>query len=115
VEALQWVRARGCPWDPIVCSLAAVNDHLDALQWARANGCPWDDRTCLFAADGGNLEVLQWARANGCPWDAEQCRRKALAGSRVTRPSSRGLMRSRPDAGSLGRTGEWPGLCAARK
>ena len=67
LEALQWARAHGCPWDRWTCANAASNGHLEVLQWARAHGCPWDERTCRCAAKNGHLDVLEWARANGCP------------------------------------------------
>jgi hypothetical protein len=66
LEALQWLRQRGCAWDACTCSAAARGGHLAVLQWARANGCAWDAGTCTEAARGGHLAVLQWARANGC-------------------------------------------------
>ena len=53
----------------MTCRYAAHEGYLEALQWARANGCPWDEYTCSYAAKCGQLGVLQWARANGCPWD----------------------------------------------
>jgi hypothetical protein len=73
LQALQWLRDRGCAWKANTCEAAARNGHLAVLQWARANGCDWDSRTCETAARGGHLAVLQWARANGCDWDADTC------------------------------------------
>ena len=68
LEALQWLREDGCPWNENTCAMAAYGGHLEVLQWIRANGCPWDERTCYCAAtEIVNLEVLQWAHANGCP------------------------------------------------
>jgi len=52
---------------------AAMSGHLEALQWLRVNGCPWDEETCIWAAYGGHLEVLQWAHANGCPRNEDTC------------------------------------------
>ena len=68
LEALQWLREDGCPWNENTCAMAAYGGNLEVLQWMRANGCPWDERTCYCAAtEIVNLEVLQWAHANGCP------------------------------------------------
>jgi len=49
------------------CAAAAAGGHLGALQWLRARGCPWDAETCKDAEDFGHGAVLEWARANGCP------------------------------------------------
>ena len=38
------------------------------MQWLRAKGCPWDYMTCYMTVDQGHVEVLRWARENGCPW-----------------------------------------------
>ncbi len=65
---------------------AALRGDLEMLQWARANGCPWDAIVCRVAACTGRLEVLQWLRANGCPWDAIVCR-DAAAGGRPRGPA----------------------------
>ena len=82
LEALQWLREDGCPWNENTCAMAAYGGHLEVLQWIRANGCPWDERTCYCAAtEIGNLEVLQWAHANGCPWDEGTCSEAALHGN----------------------------------
>jgi hypothetical protein len=77
---LQWARANGCEWNAFTCSAAAGYGHLAVLQWARTNGCDWDAHTCSDAARGGHLAVLQWARANGCHWNAETCYEAARGG-----------------------------------
>jgi len=69
VEALEWAKTMGCPWNSITCLYAAGSGHLDVLIWARENGCEWDAWTCAAAAEGGHLHVLIWARENGCEWD----------------------------------------------
>ncbi len=78
LESLQWLRARGAPWDRrtqykfYIGAWAARNGHLEVLRWARAGGCSWDRLTCIQAAEGGQLAVLQWVRENGCSWDEAQ-------------------------------------------
>jgi hypothetical protein len=67
LDALQWARTNGCPWNEETCAQAASNGHLDVLQWARANDCPWDEQTCNLAAAYGHDDVYDWAHANGCP------------------------------------------------
>jgi len=73
LEALEWARRNGCPWDEHTCLVAAEGGHLEVLRWARRNGCPWDERACTHAASGGHLEVLQWLHQHGCPWDSGTC------------------------------------------
>jgi hypothetical protein len=80
LAVLQWARASGCAWDARACEAAARSGHLAVLQWLRANGCDWDASTCSVAARGGHLAVLQWARANGCDWDASTCSVAARGG-----------------------------------
>jgi len=80
LEALQWARQQGCPWDEDTCAYAARGGHLEVLQWARQQGCPWDKWTCADAAQGGHLEVLQWARQQGCRWDVWTCTNAAKGG-----------------------------------
>jgi hypothetical protein len=65
LEALQWLRSRGCYWNARTCSSAAGGGHLAVLQWARANGCDWDADTLAAAEEGGHLDVLQWVVASG--------------------------------------------------
>ena len=52
------------------CIQAARGGQLEALQWLRAHGCPWEKGTCRAAAKYGHEEVLRWARENGAPWTA---------------------------------------------
>ena len=40
---------------------------IAVLEWLRAKGYPWDEYAARGAARGGHLETLQWLRANGCP------------------------------------------------
>lgn len=87
---VEWAKAAGCPWGPLLCSRAAAGGHFDALRWARGAGCEWDARTCFSAAFGGYLEMLQWCRANGCPWDSSTCADAAEGGHLEVRFSWRG-------------------------
>lgn len=73
IEALQWLRARQCPWTPRVFVKAAGwpgSESISIMQWALDNGCPKGTGThaCSEAAGHGALENLQWLRANGFPW-----------------------------------------------
>lgn len=100
LEALKWLRARDCPWDPRAfvkgaswpgsvetmqwaldngcpkgtgtdaCREAAGQGALENLQWLRANDFPWCEKVLAEAAEGDHLDVLEWACANGCEWSA---------------------------------------------
>ena len=82
VGVLQWVREQGCPWNSSVCFEAACRGHLHILQWLRAQDppCPWETQTCAGAAGGGQVGALQWLREHGCPWDEETCAYAACRG-----------------------------------
>jgi len=82
LDALTWLRSRGCPWNCSTCTNAASEGHLEVLRYAHEHGCPWDCQTCLFSAIGGHLELLRYALEHGCPVslrDLEYCRARALA------------------------------------
>ena len=59
LEALVWLRDRGCLWDASVCERSAGGGHLELVRYAHENGCPWTEGTCKAAAGGGHLEVLR--------------------------------------------------------
>jgi hypothetical protein len=84
LEALQYVRTLGYPWDAWSCSAAAAGGHLAVLQWMHAQEppCRWDEWTCSGATRGGHLAVLQWVRTQEppCPWDEETCSAAAEGG-----------------------------------
>jgi hypothetical protein len=44
---------------------AATKGHLELLQWLRARGCPWDWRATYHAAENNHMHVLRWMAANG--------------------------------------------------
>jgi len=62
---------------------AAAAGQLDALRWLRARGCMWDGRTCESAAGKGQLEVPRYAHEQGCAWDKRTCSVAAGAGVRL--------------------------------
>jgi hypothetical protein len=67
LDAMGWLRSRGCPWDLNTGRMAARGGHLEVLRYAHEHGCEWDSSTCYQAAVGGHLEVLQYAHEHGCP------------------------------------------------
>ena len=58
IAILAFLCARGYKLHVSACAYAAQGGHLEALEWARRNGCPWDEHTCLVAAEGGHLLSL---------------------------------------------------------
>ena len=79
VQAMRWLRDRGCPWGGIVPAYAAGEGRLEALQRLRAQGCPWGAYTPAFAEIGGFPEVKAWALQNGCDYSAELTLRLRIA------------------------------------
>jgi hypothetical protein len=75
LAALRYAHEHDCPWDSITCYLAAGRGQLAALRYAHERGCPWHPYTCSHAAEGGHLEVLRYAHEHGCPWDTHTCSR----------------------------------------
>jgi hypothetical protein len=73
LDALVWLRSRGCLWDISTCTLVARGGHLEVLRYAHEHGCPWSTATCYWAAAGGHLEVLRYAHEHGCPWSTATC------------------------------------------
>ena len=49
------------------CAEMALKGNLELLQFLRAKGCPWDGWTCSSAAKNGHLECLKYAHENKCP------------------------------------------------
>ena len=74
VQVVQWV-VEELDFNPDrhLMSRAAIGGKLELVQWLRARGCPWDAAACAQAAEGGSFEVLQWLRAQGCPWNDNTC------------------------------------------
>jgi hypothetical protein len=67
LDALIWLRSKGCWWAEDTLDVAAMGGHIEVLRWAWENGCPREnERICNHATQGGQLEVLRWARENGC-------------------------------------------------
>jgi hypothetical protein len=67
LDALAWLRSRGCAWDVSTGHYAAVGGHVEVLRYLHGHGCEWDVDTCYSAAAGGHLEVLQYLHEHGCP------------------------------------------------
>lgn len=70
-HALEWLHAKGCPWNADVCKTAAKYGHLEVLKWLRSKGCPWNYRTIQYAIHEGHPDIAEWARQNGCPTTKE--------------------------------------------
>jgi hypothetical protein len=79
VTVLEWVLKRDQVINKCrkTCAYAAYGGHLDALQWLRRNGCPWDgnaihlaqklvDRSKFQHWPLDRSDVSEWATKNGC-------------------------------------------------
>ena len=77
---MKYLHENGCPWNKIVCILAAYKGHLKILKYLHVNGCPWDKWVCVNAAKGGHLKILKYLHDNDCPWDVRACREAAYGG-----------------------------------
>lgn len=73
LDALQWLRARHCPWGALTIADAAAGGHLHVIEWARANGCPWDRQATMWAARNGHFKVLKWLCRYNCKCDEKAC------------------------------------------
>jgi hypothetical protein len=55
----------GVPLEAKVSEAAAAAGNLEALQVLRAGGCPLDENAVRAASRNGHAEVVAWLRANG--------------------------------------------------
>ena len=69
LDALKWMRSKGCALDTASTSFAAEGGHLEILKYLKNQKFPMTRWTCGTAAYGGHLEILKWLRAEGCEWD----------------------------------------------
>ena len=60
-EALHRLVAEGCCMTEVACTYAAMGVHLEVLQWLRARGCPWDEHVLISAVTNGFVKVAGWA------------------------------------------------------
>ena len=65
---LEWLfKTYSVPLMKIMCATASNYGQLHVLQWLRAKGCPWDHWTVGAALERGHVEIANWAIENGCP------------------------------------------------
>jgi hypothetical protein len=98
LQALQWLRARNCPWDidavgyavaaagsmeilvwlqqqqgavftMITMCRAACAGEAALVHWLHANGCPWSEDVLCNAAAGAHSDLFKWLHLNGCPYE----------------------------------------------
>ncbi|KXZ42013.1 hypothetical protein GPECTOR_222g481 [Gonium pectorale] len=85
IELLEWLRARGCPWEPQVepeaeaeagatlgsaLEYAARGGHEPSIEWLAERGCPVpaDGMPYRRAALNGDFATLRCLRRLGVPW-----------------------------------------------
>jgi hypothetical protein len=54
----------------IFCANVAKWGDLEAMKWVRERGCEWDYRVYVQAIREGKLEIMKWAKEEGCPWNS---------------------------------------------
>ena len=68
IQVLQWLKENfDCQWE----WWHFGKGKLEALKWLRERGCDWHSDACVMASKRGDLEVLKWAMEQGCPWQPE--------------------------------------------
>jgi hypothetical protein len=61
LAVMQYLHAKGCHWNHLVCTAAAERGCFEMLRWAREHGCEWDQHTILSsAASSGDIELTAW-------------------------------------------------------
>jgi hypothetical protein len=108
LKTLQWLRARDCPWNYVVCISAAERNDIEVLKWAIENGAPCDAScyecavsvealdvlwerlgkpkvSCAMpnAARRGDIAVMEWLTQKGFPRRDEECCSSAAAGGHL--------------------------------
>lgn len=101
-----------CTMDERTCANAALNGHLEVLKWIKCNGCPWDTETTRNAALNGHLSTLIWAVQNNCPWDAET---RKIAMDNFSFDCKSGYQLRMGAHGYMQICNEWPVVCHKRK
>ena len=72
-STLSWALEKCIEGRERFCKQMAYDGNLELLQFLRAKGCPWDEWTCTYAAKNGQLECLKYAHENGCSWTEWTC------------------------------------------
>lgn len=57
------------PFNKNICEIAARTGHLNALNWARSLGCPWDEMIFFYAVKSNKINVVQYCIDSDCPFD----------------------------------------------
>ena len=74
-STLSWALEKCSEKKERFCAQMARNGNLELLEFLRAKGCPWDERTCFCAAKNGHLECLKYAHKHRCPGSAKYARK----------------------------------------
>eukprot|EP01117_Protostelium_nocturnum_P013338 TRINITY_DN4968_c0_g1_i1.p1 TRINITY_DN4968_c0_g1~~TRINITY_DN4968_c0_g1_i1.p1 ORF type:complete len:392 (+),score=128.58 TRINITY_DN4968_c0_g1_i1:147-1322(+) len=81
LDVIKYARSIGLSWNAQTCSCAAERGHRNVIEWARQNNCKWDAQVCESAAQGGQWEMLKWLREEGAPWDERVCSAIGIKGN----------------------------------
>lgn len=80
LNALKYLREKGCPWDKSTFEKAAMNGNLELFKWILNNNCPISNNICTIAAQSGHLAVLECAVDNNFICDENTFEAAALEG-----------------------------------
>jgi hypothetical protein len=70
-----YLHAAHCPWDDITCNYAAHAGSLDALRWLRERGCPWSTfAVSICAACSGSIDLMLYLQQQGIVFNAVMLR-----------------------------------------
>nr|UMO78927.1 Ankyrin repeat domain containing protein [Pandoravirus belohorizontensis] len=85
VDAIDWLRGRGCPWHPylVVAAIESANSgakQVYAATHAVLGGCPWRSGTQAAVVHAGHDGLLRAMLDHGLVVDSDLCRRAVDAG-----------------------------------
>lgn len=61
IKAMEWLKAKRCPWGKETFYETALGGDTDALKWLHDNRCPRDHKYMEAIAKSGNTETMKWA------------------------------------------------------
>lgn len=68
---LEWLRAKGCPWERAtgLYNDAVLHNNLMKIKYLRKFGCPYDNDAIIIAAKKRYWHIVDFLNRNGCPWN----------------------------------------------
>jgi hypothetical protein len=107
IELVQYLRNRGCPWDPSTFAAAASrHGNIEMLECLRSGGCLWSS-TVYLSVVMGDVETLEWLKVSGCPLTSEtlETLQDACCPNIMIRSYAFGIVGPTGDIGPIGMQG----------